>query len=366
MSFATWTRHEWKQLRLLRRVSLLLTFAVPFVLLAGAAASQRGWMPGTPLRVWDARTVLYDAAPLVLAAVWGLVAALAAGQVFAGGRATGTEWLVRSLPVRRAVVWFARGTAALATAVVVAVLSLAFLLAVASFATGSAPTLGWSSGATVGGFAIVLSMLGTAAIAPMLRQPFQAALLSDIQSWATARQRLNHTLSLRREACEREQRTLVSQVKRAEADIAAIEAVVVTRQQKLAQCRKQRAREADFRTRLADADLFTAFIQHQSGCFLEQLKGADIDRRADLYAVGATMHRLLAGHRLHDVEAEEELARKILTEPAPPLADVVEGAPEAVCRIVDRALAFLAARRYPDAKTMLLDVRAAREGDEPP
>jgi hypothetical protein len=176
MSFATWTRHEWTQLRLLRRVSLLLTFAVPFLLLAGAAASNRGWMPGAPLRAWDPRTVLYDAAPLVLAAVWGLVAALATGQVFAGGRSTGTEWLVLSLPVRRAVVWFARVTASLATAVVVAVLSLAFLLAVASFTTGSAPTLGWSSGATVGGFAIVLSMLGTACVAPMLRQPFQAAL----------------------------------------------------------------------------------------------------------------------------------------------------------------------------------------------
>ena len=98
----------------------------------------------------------------------------------------------------------------------------------------------------------------------------------------------------------------------------------------------------------------------------EQVLGAEIDGRADLFAVGATMFRLLAKRRIHDGETEVELVIKMATLPAPPLAEAAPGVPASVGHVVDRALAFDRSRRYPDATTMQGDVRALREGREPP
>ncbi|WP_437276864.1 serine/threonine-protein kinase [Sorangium sp. So ce375] len=100
----------------------------------------------------------------------------------------------------------------------------------------------------------------------------------------------------------------------------------------------------------------------------EQILGRNVDGRADLYAVGATMFTLLANRRLHDEDAltEGELLVRRSTTPAPPLSTVAPFVDPRVARIVDRALAFQVERRYPDAQTMLADVRAVRRGDEPP
>ncbi|WP_437607034.1 serine/threonine-protein kinase [Sorangium sp. So ce834] len=100
----------------------------------------------------------------------------------------------------------------------------------------------------------------------------------------------------------------------------------------------------------------------------EQILGRDVDGRADLYAVGATMFTLLANRRLHDADGltEGELLIKMSTTPAPPLSTVAPGVDPRVARVVDRALAFQVERRYPNAQTMLADVRAVRRGEEPP
>ncbi|WP_275938663.1 serine/threonine-protein kinase [Sorangium cellulosum] len=98
----------------------------------------------------------------------------------------------------------------------------------------------------------------------------------------------------------------------------------------------------------------------------EQILGRDVDGRADLYAVGATMFTILTNRRIHDALTEGELLVKMSTLPAPPLASVAPGVDPRVARIVDRALAFQVEHRYPDAQTMLEDVRAARRGEKPP
>jgi serine/threonine-protein kinase len=97
----------------------------------------------------------------------------------------------------------------------------------------------------------------------------------------------------------------------------------------------------------------------------EQVKGLPIDGRADLFAVGATMFRLLAKRRIHEANGEAELLMRMATTPAPPLASVAPDTPREVCLIVDRALAFDKGRRYPDAATMQDDVRAVRRGEPP-
>lgn len=98
----------------------------------------------------------------------------------------------------------------------------------------------------------------------------------------------------------------------------------------------------------------------------EQIAGRDIDGRADLFAVGATMFRILAKRRIHEAPTDGELVVMMSTEPAPPLRSVAPHVSENIARIVDLALAFRAEDRYPNAMTMQEDVRAVREGGPPP
>jgi serine/threonine-protein kinase len=95
-------------------------------------------------------------------------------------------------------------------------------------------------------------------------------------------------------------------------------------------------------------------------------KLSEVDGRSDLFAVGATMFRLLARRRIHEAPSDAELLVAMATKPAPPLASVAPSVPPHVCTLVDRALAYLAERRYPDAATMQRDLRAVRAGEPPP
>ncbi|MCC6522046.1 MAG: protein kinase [Polyangiaceae bacterium] len=98
----------------------------------------------------------------------------------------------------------------------------------------------------------------------------------------------------------------------------------------------------------------------------EQIKGVEIDPRVDLFATGAVMFRLLADRTVHLAQTEAEMLVKMLTVPAPALATVLPGADPHLCQLVDRALAFGREHRYPDARTMQLDLRAVAAGAEPP
>jgi serine/threonine-protein kinase len=98
----------------------------------------------------------------------------------------------------------------------------------------------------------------------------------------------------------------------------------------------------------------------------EQVKGIPVDCRADLFAVGAMMFRLLARRRIHEARSESELMVKMASEPAPPLQSVAAHVPPHVCTVVDLALAFDRERRYPSALTMRADVQAVRRGEAPP
>jgi serine/threonine-protein kinase len=97
----------------------------------------------------------------------------------------------------------------------------------------------------------------------------------------------------------------------------------------------------------------------------EQIRGVDVDARVDLFAVGATMFRLVAGRHVHEAETEPMLLVKMATQPAPPLASLAPGAPPGICLVVDRAVQFDRDRRYPDALTMQRDVWALRAGGAP-
>lgn len=54
----------------------------------------------------------------------------------------------------------------------------------------------------------------------------------------------------------------------------------------------------------------------------EQVRGEGVDARADLFAVGATIFRLLSDHRIHEADSEAELVFKMGTQPARSLVSV--------------------------------------------
>ena len=97
----------------------------------------------------------------------------------------------------------------------------------------------------------------------------------------------------------------------------------------------------------------------------EQVKGQDIDGRADLFAVGAVLFRILSRRRVHEADTESEMIVKMSAMPAPPLSSVAPSLPAAVCALIDRALAYHREKRYPDARGMQADVRALRAGQPP-
>ncbi|WP_437726746.1 serine/threonine protein kinase [Sorangium sp. So ce861] len=118
----------------------------------------------------------------------------------------------------------------------------------------------------------------------------------------------------------------------------------------------------------------TDFVRTRTGTTLgtvaymppEQVRGDEVDARADVFAVGATMFRLITRRRIHEAESDTELIVKMATLPAPPLASVAPETPQGVCAIVDRALAFDRDKRYPSATVMQQDVRAVVAGQPPP
>jgi serine/threonine-protein kinase len=88
----------------------------------------------------------------------------------------------------------------------------------------------------------------------------------------------------------------------------------------------------------------------------------EIDARADVWAVGATMFTLLSGHLVHEAPSAAELVVRTATQPARSLAKVAPGVPPAVVALVDRALAFARADRWQSARDMAEAVAVAYTG----
>jgi serine/threonine-protein kinase len=88
-----------------------------------------------------------------------------------------------------------------------------------------------------------------------------------------------------------------------------------------------------------------------------------VGARTDLWAVGATMYNLLTGRIVHEADNVNKLLLAAMTKPAPAIASVDPTVPPAVAAIVDRALAFDAEQRWPDAASMRDAVRGARAAD---
>ena len=82
-----------------------------------------------------------------------------------------------------------------------------------------------------------------------------------------------------------------------------------------------------------------------------------LDGRADLFSVGAILHALLTGHRIHTARTENEALILAATTPVPSVARIAPDLPVEVVSLIDKALSWDRRSRFDDARQMQAAVR---------
>jgi serine/threonine-protein kinase len=92
----------------------------------------------------------------------------------------------------------------------------------------------------------------------------------------------------------------------------------------------------------------------------EQANGRvrEIDGRTDVWSVGAMLFSLASGQYVHEAPTSTELLVYAATQPARPIESVAPWIGRDVAAVVNRALAFDRAARWPDARSMQAALRA--------
>jgi CHASE2 domain-containing sensor protein/predicted Ser/Thr protein kinase len=94
----------------------------------------------------------------------------------------------------------------------------------------------------------------------------------------------------------------------------------------------------------------------------EQLSGAKVDGRSDLFSLGVVLFEMLTGERPFQGESVATLMYVIANQPHPSPFDLRPDLPKAVGAVIDRALQKDAAKRYQRGLEMAQDLRAVMQG----
>ncbi len=90
----------------------------------------------------------------------------------------------------------------------------------------------------------------------------------------------------------------------------------------------------------------------------EQLRGEQLDRRTDVFALGVCLYELLAGKRPWEGTSEVALIGKIMTEDPQPLGELRPDAPPKLLHIVNKALQKEKSARYQSCAELQADLEA--------
>jgi eukaryotic-like serine/threonine-protein kinase len=94
----------------------------------------------------------------------------------------------------------------------------------------------------------------------------------------------------------------------------------------------------------------------------EQAKGAALDGRSDLFAVGCVLYEMLAGRKAFRGESITGLIFKIITEEPPAITDIDPLIPEAMVKIVTKAISKAPEARYQTGRELADDLATFTRG----
>jgi serine/threonine protein kinase len=98
----------------------------------------------------------------------------------------------------------------------------------------------------------------------------------------------------------------------------------------------------------------------------EQIRGdVDIDFRADIYSLGATMYHVLTGRPPFEADTPTAVMHKHLKEPLRPPDHINTALSAGISEIIEVAMAKSRDDRYSSTENMLEDLRAVRAGNAP-
>jgi eukaryotic-like serine/threonine-protein kinase len=98
----------------------------------------------------------------------------------------------------------------------------------------------------------------------------------------------------------------------------------------------------------------------------EQIRGdVDIDFRADIYSLGATMYHLVTGRPPFEADTPTAVMHKHLKEPLVPADHINTALSGGVAEIIEVAMAKKREDRYASTSDMLEDLKAVRRGEPP-
>jgi WD40 repeat protein len=93
----------------------------------------------------------------------------------------------------------------------------------------------------------------------------------------------------------------------------------------------------------------------------EQARGERVDKRADVYSLGALLYHVLAGTAPYTGTSVDVILAKVLADAPRPLREI-PGMPSDLAAIVDKAMARAASERYPTAAELADDLRRFQTG----
>ena len=97
----------------------------------------------------------------------------------------------------------------------------------------------------------------------------------------------------------------------------------------------------------------------------EQIKGAPVDGRTDIFALGICLYECLTRRKPFGGDSLTSISYKIVHEPFPPLHEINPQIPEAIEEVVAHCLAKDPTKRYQRARDLATALRAVLRGERP-
>ena len=96
----------------------------------------------------------------------------------------------------------------------------------------------------------------------------------------------------------------------------------------------------------------------------EQALGKVIDHRVDIYSLGATFYHMVTGNTPFTGNTAHEILKAHIQESLPPIQELNPSVPDPVCFIIERMMAKLPEKRYPDMSRVIEDIERLQIGVE--